>query len=347
MREKNVMNKKMLDVKRSTNFLLEPRVMVSIILLSTLIVGSLAYLPIYTPTMGEEEERCWTTCTTTKTTTKTTTVTDCTDTITDCTATTTVTSVTTEPTTITTTFTDCATTLTECTATTTITAAEECYNGDGGISNFGKIMCEGPNVIVGATALPEIWRGAAGTVPADWIDATAAALLWGLCFDGVLYWDHDGTEVDQATGETQLVGHEIMSGGPLVNAPVKYYEGQKLAPVYYKGSGGYARFFDSSTDTQIVGAQLLGSEIGASKDMFVIMIMQKPGTDADPQYAIMAYGFAGRGTLASSVYFKTTIEPNLSSYTMDWIIVQWEDTNGNAHPDIPGTDTFTVIATGP
>jgi hypothetical protein len=257
----------------------------------------------------------------------------------------------------TTTFTDCTTTDTTTTetetttdtttATTTITTTSDCYLGDGGVSNFGKIMCEGPNVIVGETEVPGIWRGAAGTVPADWIDATAAALLWGLCFDGELYWDHDTTEVNQATGATILAGHEIMSGGPFVNAPVKYYEGAKLSPAYFKLVGNKFTFFDSTTDTQIVGAELVNTEIGVDKDMFIIMIHQKPGTDADPEYSIIAYGFAGRGTLASSVYFKTVIEPDLSSYTRDYYIVQWEDTNANGHPDIPGTDTYTPITPSP
>jgi hypothetical protein len=277
------------------------------------------------------------------TTIGTTTITDTvTDTLTDCTTT-----VDTVTVTDVSTFTDCTETIATVTTTTIITTTEDCYLGDGGVSNFGTIQCEGPNVIVGATELPEIWRGAAGTFAADWIDATSAALLWGLCVDGTLYWDHDSTEVNQGTGQTILPGHEIMSGGPLVNAPVKYYEGAKLAPVYYKPVGSKATFFDSTTDTQIVGAELLGSEIGVSKDMFVIMIVQKPGTEADPEYAVMAYGFAGRGTLASSVYFKTVIEPDLSSYTRDYYIVQWDDTNANGHPDIPGTDTYTPISPSP
>ena len=71
------------------------------------------------------------------------------------------------------------------------------------------------------------------------------------------------------------------------------------------------------------------------------------GAPVDPEYAIMAYGFGGRGTLASSVYFKTVIEPDLSSYTRDYYIVQWDDTNGNGHPDSPGADTYTPITPSP
>jgi hypothetical protein len=280
--------------------------------------------------------------TTTETTTELDTTTETTiETFSDCTITTdTITETATELDTTTETTTETTT------ATTTIATIEECYTGDGGVSNFGKIRCEGANIIVGAASGPFVWNGAAGTQPADWIDATAST-IWDLNTVGVLYWDNNPTEVNQATGATVLPGHEVMSGGPIVNAPVKYYESTKLAPIYYKATGGYARFFDSSTDTQIVGAQLLGSDIGPSKDMFVIQILQKPGTDADPKYALICYGFAGRGTLASSIYFKTVIEPNLSSYTDSYYIVQWNDTNGNSYPDMPSTDTYTVIASGP
>jgi hypothetical protein len=344
-----MMNKMLNIAKKSAHLLLDTKVMVSVILLSTLLVGALSYLPIYTPTMGEEERCC--TVTTTKTTTKTTTVTDCTDTQTDCTATTTVTdwSTTTEVSTDTTTFTDCATTLTECTATTTITATEECYLGDGGLSNFGTIQCEGPNVIVGGTSEVNLWRKPTGTVFAQFIDATAAALMWGLCTDGVLYWDIDPTEVNQATGQTVLAGHEIMSGGPIVNGPVRYYEGNKIAPVYYKTVSGKANFFSTEgtpgtgDDVQLVNAELAWGEVGPSKDIFVVELFMKPGTIADPEYVVISYGYAGRGTLAASVWFKTVVEPNLSGFTDPYYIVQWDDDNSNGHPDIPGTDTYTVL----
>jgi hypothetical protein len=101
------------------------------------------------------------------------TFTDCTEivsteTVTDCTTT-----VDTETVTETSTFTDCITTVdtetvtdistfTDCTeiiatetVTTTVVTTEECYLGEGGVSNFGTIQCEGPNVIVGATEIPE------------------------------------------------------------------------------------------------------------------------------------------------------------------------------------------------
>ena len=61
---------------------------------------------------------------------------------------------------------------------------------------------------------------------------------------------------------------------------------------------------------------------------------------------MLSYGYGGLGTLSASIYFKEVIEPNLSSYTEAYYIVQWDDTNDNSHPDVPGTDTYTPIASG-
>jgi len=212
-------------------------------------------------------------------------------------------------------------------------------------------------VIVGATSDPDLWRVApAGTQFAQFIDSTAAALLWGICFDGHLYWDVDSSVVDQGTGETSDTGHEIMSGGPVVNAPVKWYEGQKLAPVYYKTVSGKANFFSTEgtpgtgDDVQLVDAQLAWSEVGPRKDIFMIELFMKPGSNP-AEYVVISYGYAGRGTLASSVYFKTVIDPNLSAYTEPYYIVQWDDTNANGHPDVPisagGEDLYTQLYPAP
>jgi hypothetical protein len=177
--------------RKSAHTLLSTKVMISIVLVLTIVMGALSYLPIYTPAIGEEE-RCWT-CTTSSTTSCTTsstcTETDCTETVTDCTATTTVTdwSTTTEISTstlftcteplITTTVTTTSTeTFTDCTET-----VADCIPGTTGISLFGTIRCEGPNVIVGGTSEVDLWRKPVGTKYAFFIDATGATLLMGLC----------------------------------------------------------------------------------------------------------------------------------------------------------------------
>lgn len=149
--------------------------------------------------------------------------------------------------------------------------------GDEGLQQFSCIQkSDDVAVIVGGTSEIDLWRKPTGTVFAQFIDATAAAGLWFLCDDGILYWDIDDTAVNQADGEPLVGGHLIMSGGPIVNGPVKYYEDNKIAPVYFKGVGSKVAFFDSTTDTQVVGAELLTSELGPQKDMFVVELVEVP-----------------------------------------------------------------------
>jgi len=59
-----------------------------------------------------------------------------------------------------------------------------------------------------------------------------------------------------------------------------------------------------------------------------------------------AGGFGWKGTYAAGKFFHTTIYPNLASYNISWIIVKWQDTNGNSFVNNPSDgDTYTVIAT--
>jgi hypothetical protein len=172
-----------------------------------------------------------------------------------------------------------------------------------------------------------------------------------LCEDGALFWDLDDTIISQVDGEPLVDRDMITSGGPFINGPVLYLESRYIAPAYFKSFSGKASFWsnagtpgDASDDSVITGIQeasLAWGDVGISKDIFMVELFE-----FDNNYYMVCYGAAGRGTLASSVYFKTQIEPNLSSYTDSYYVVIWEDTNGNGHPDIPGTDTYTEIASG-
>ena len=62
---------------------------------------------------------------------------------------------------------------------------------------------------------------------------------------------------------------------------------------------------------------------------------------------MLCYGFGWKGTYAAGEYFDTGIYPNVSSYPYSWMVVRWEDTNGNGVVDAgTGGDTYTVVATG-
>jgi hypothetical protein len=299
--------------------------------------------------------------TTTETTTET--FSDCTITSGTVTETTTEWDTTTETTTET--FSDCiitSGTVTETTTqwdttTETTTEIQECEGGcpdnrgSTGVSLFAEIRCENPTIIVGGTSEVDLWRKPVGTTYAFFIDATGATLLWGLCQDGTLYWDIDPTAVNQATGQSLINGHEIRSGGPVVNGPVHYDEATKNSPVYYKPVSGKGTFWTTQgtpgtgDDAQISGAQLSFAELGPSKDMFIVQLYQKPGSDP-AKYVLEIYGLEGRGTLAGAVWFKTVVEPNLESFTDGYYVVQWADGNNNGHPDVPPTDTYTIVAQG-
>jgi hypothetical protein len=142
-----------------------------------------------------------------------------------------------------------------------------------------------------------------------------------------------------------------MSGGPVVNGPVKYYEGSKIAPLYYKPVSGKATFWTTQgtagtgDDAQVSGAELSFTELSIHKDMFMVELFQKPGTDP-AEYAMIIYGVEGRGTLAGAVWFYTVVIPDLYSYTEDYYVVKWTDTNNNGHPDLPTTDAYVVVASG-
>ena len=61
---------------------------------------------------------------------------------------------------------------------------------------------------------------------------------------------------------------------------------------------------------------------------------------------LLCYGFGWKGTYAAGKYFDTEICPNLASCNYSWIVVKWEDTNGNGFVNtVADGDTYAVIAT--
>jgi hypothetical protein len=83
--------------------------------------------------------------------------------------------------------------------------------------------------------------------------------------------------------------------------------------------------------------------INSNMDMFLIESYR----DGDGRYILLCYGFGWKGTYAAGKYFDTEIYPNIGSYPCAWIIVKWEDTNGNGFVNTAADgDTYTVIATG-
>jgi hypothetical protein len=159
--------------------------------------------------------------------------------------------------------------------------------------------------------------------------------------------DTDSNFVDQTSGRPLgISGLGIVSfGGPIVNPVVKYAESSGTsfadrAPIRFYSDGGvfYFQHWDGSS---IPGASLPVSVINHDQDMFVMEVY----IDGSGRYVMLCYGFGWKGTYAVGKYFHTTIYPNLASYNINWIVVKWQDTNGDSFVNNPSDgDTYTIIA---
>lgn len=161
--------------------------------------------------------------------------------------------------------------------------------------------------------------------------------------------DTDGSFIDQATGVA--LGEPdtgvISLGGPSVNPIAMYAEAESTpledrAPIQFHSEGDVF-YFRSRDGTDIPGASLPIGVINVDMDIFVI----ETYVDGGDRYILLSYGFGWKGTYAAGKYFNTVVHPNLESYTYSWIIVKWEDTNGDGfvNTEIDG-DSYTLIASG-
>ena len=63
--------------------------------------------------------------------------------------------------------------------------------------------------------------------------------------------------------------------------------------------------------------------------------------------ATICYGFGWPGTYAAGKYFDKEVFPNLGTYTHGYVIVHWEDSNGDSFVNSPEEgDIYTIIAEG-
>ena len=159
--------------------------------------------------------------------------------------------------------------------------------------------------------------------------------------------DTNSTFVDQTSGiPVGVSGQGIVSfGGPIVNPVVKYAESSGTpsadrAPIRFYGEGGIF-YFQHGNGSSIAGASLPVSVINNDQDMFVMEVY----LDGSGRYVMLCYGFGWKGTYAAGKYFHTTIYSDPASYNISWIVVKWQDTNGDSFVNNPGDgDTYTIIA---
>jgi hypothetical protein len=185
---------------------------------------------------------------------------------------------------------------------------------------------------------------------AAWVsDWTASAFVTTKLQDYTEGLDINSNFVNQTDGTP--IGAEgtgiISFGGPVVNPVVKYAESGSTpaadrAPIKFSSDAGIF-YFQNWDGSSIPDANLPASVINSNQDMFII----EPYRDGSGRYIMLCYGFGWKGTYAAGKFFDTTIYPNLDSYDDSWIIVKWQDTNGDGFVNNPSDgDTYTVIATG-
>ena len=165
--------------------------------------------------------------------------------------------------------------------------------------------------------------------PIDW---TATGYLKGITrytqMEGL---DTDGNLVDQSNGAPKFNDKAItISGGPAVQVLVKYYEKNRLAPVYHKVDSGTSYWY-CRNGTRIDETGITPS---SQNDIFVIEHFLDPQGNA----VLIIYGFEGRGTFAGARFFNTVIHPNIRDYTNSFYIYQWQDSNNDKFPDLNEID---------
>jgi hypothetical protein len=180
--------------------------------------------------------------------------------------------------------------------------------------------------------------------PAMLSDWTASGLVYSKLKrvkEGV---DTNPAFVDQSTGRPYGTPGEgiITFGGPDVNLVTYWAEVSGSAPIHFVlGADSFS--FVEKDGTPIPDAELPMSVINFDEDMFVIEVFQ----DIDLRNFMVIQGFGWKGSYAGGKYFDRVVYPNIHDYSGSWIIVKWDDTNGDGFVNAPGDgDTYTVIADG-
>jgi hypothetical protein len=170
----------------------------------------------------------------------------------------------------------------------------------------------------------------------DW---TAAGYVAGMCTN----LQNEATDTNQLViahnnGAVLLQNKTvILFGGPVVNAPVKYYESNRIAPVYYGVEDGKAYWYNRN------GSRIDATGItpNSQNDMFVVEAF----TDDDGNKILIVYGYGWKGTFAGGKFFKFIIDPNRINYNDSYYIFRWNDNNGDAFVDLNEISPIS-IATG-
>ncbi len=180
----------------------------------------------------------------------------------------------------------------------------------------------------------------------DWLSSSYVTTKLLSYVEGL---DTDPMFVNQVSGEAAGDPDTaiLTFGGPFVNPIVKRAENSSTpeadrAPVKFHNAGDTFHF-QYKNGTNIPNASLPLSVINHDEDLFII----ERYVDGTGRIIMICYGFGWPGTYAAGKFFDKVVFPNLGRFTHGWMVVHWNDSNGDGFVNNPGEgDTYTVIATG-
>jgi hypothetical protein len=178
--------------------------------------------------------------------------------------------------------------------------------------------------------------------PALLSDWTASGIIFPRLGNFTEGMDTNPVLVNQTTGEPLAAQGEsvVTFGGPDVNLVTYWAEESGNAPIIFVPEEDRF-YFKHINGTSIEGADLPLSVINFDQDMFLIEVFM----DERGRNFMICQGFGWKGTYAAGKYFDRVIYPDMNSYSCNWVIVKWNDTNGDGFVNAPGDgDTYTLIA---
>ncbi|OGD54034.1 hypothetical protein A3K80_00260 [Candidatus Bathyarchaeota archaeon RBG_13_38_9] len=172
----------------------------------------------------------------------------------------------------------------------------------------------------------------------DW---TAAGYIVGMCSNRQYeVTDTNSSIVDSSDGSLKLSNETVvLFGGPVVNAPVNYYEKNRIAPLYFNNAGGVL-YWHLANGTRLDDTAMTFSELETGNDMFVVEAFK----DSSGNSIFIVYGYEWKGTFAGGKFFKFVIYPDISSYTDSFYVFRWTDSNGNDFADLNEIDPSPVAS---
>jgi len=199
--------------------------------------------------------------------------------------------------------------------------------------------------------IANVCANANGTVVGDGISVdTAAGVAIGAALAGGCVPATNITQVDQfvATGVLEPGTHRpitgpgntlITGGGPFYQQSVAFME-SALTALYLttEPDGVHGTIHERATDAAVVD----NVPVTSQHDFFYVQLTVEPRSGT---LCFAGVGIGAPGTQAAGYYVSTVLIPGRATYTKNWYVFEWTDTNGDSIADFG--DTYALVASAP